>query len=169
MRIGRMSGTIGTAYAARGEFESNWCGRANVLPSDHLCDRESRWTERRSSAPSERITGSRASQGLCAKSNAIRVRKFEWIDGFGVSTSEKWRANRETRGRLLCLEVTDGLDSAATERSGAECETDVRCVYVVTYLVDPASSHMLVSKIKPCMSQYKRSFCETANGSLKQL
>jgi hypothetical protein len=22
------------------------------------------------------------------------------------------------------------------------------------YLVDPASSHMLVSKIKPCMSQY---------------
>ncbi len=23
-------------------------------------------------------------------------------------------------------------------------------------LVDPASSHMLVSKIKPCMSKYKR-------------
>ena len=37
------------------------------------------------------------------------------------------------------------------------------------YLVDPASSHMLVSKIKPCMSQYKLSFGETANGSLKQL
>ena len=26
------------------------------------------------------------------------------------------------------------------------------------YLVDPASSHMLVLRIKPCMSQYKR-FC----------
>ena len=25
----------------------------------------------------------------------------------------------------------------------------------VSYLVDPASSHMLVSKIKPCMSKYK--------------
>ena len=25
------------------------------------------------------------------------------------------------------------------------------------YLVDPASSHMLVSKIKPCMSKYKQS------------
>eukprot|EP00415_Alexandrium_ostenfeldii_P003720 UN3720 len=37
------------------------------------------------------------------------------------------------------------------------------------YLVDPASSHMLVSKIKPCMSQYKHSFGKTANGSLKQL
>ena len=36
-------------------------------------------------------------------------------------------------------------------------------------LVDPASSHMLVSKIKPCMSQYKTLYVETANGSLKQL
>ena len=38
-----------------------------------------------------------------------------------------------------------------------------------TNLVDPPSSHMLVSKIKPCMSQYKSSYVETANGSLKQL
>ena len=36
-------------------------------------------------------------------------------------------------------------------------------------LVDPASSHMLVSKIKPCMSQHKLQYGETANGSLKQL
>ncbi len=39
----------------------------------------------------------------------------------------------------------------------------------VSYLVDPASSHMLVSKIKPCMSKYKHLYCETANGSLNQL
>ena len=38
-----------------------------------------------------------------------------------------------------------------------------------SYLVDPASSHMLVSKIKPCMSQYRLSHSETANGSLNQL
>ncbi len=38
-----------------------------------------------------------------------------------------------------------------------------------SYLVDPASSHMLVSKIKPCMSKYKQLYCETANGSLHQL
>jgi hypothetical protein len=37
------------------------------------------------------------------------------------------------------------------------------------YLVDSASSHMLVSKIKPCMSKFKQSYCETANGSLNQL
>ena len=35
-------------------------------------------------------------------------------------------------------------------------------------LVDPASSHMLVSKIKPCMSQYQLLHGNTANGSLKQ-
>ena len=39
----------------------------------------------------------------------------------------------------------------------------------VNYLVDPASSHMLVSKIKPCMSQCRPSYGETANGSLNQL
>ena len=43
-------------------------------------------------------------------------------------------------------------------------------VDVRSYLVDPASSHMLVSKIKPCMSKYKQHlYCETANGSLNQL
>ena len=37
-------------------------------------------------------------------------------------------------------------------------------------LVDSASSHTLVSKIKPCMCKYKRIYTdETANGSLYQL
>ena len=34
-------------------------------------------------------------------------------------------------------------------------------------LVDPASSHMLVSKIKPCMSQYQLLHGNIANDSLK--
>ena len=60
-----------------------------------------------------------------------------------------------------------------------ECVVVSRCVVVVllskqhigaygSYLVDPASSHMLVSKIKPCMSKYKPLHGETANGSLNQ-
>lgn len=32
----------------------------------------------------------------------------------------------------------------------------VRATAKDSYLVDPASSHMLVSKIKPCMSKYKQ-------------
>ena len=37
------------------------------------------------------------------------------------------------------------------------------------YLVYTASSHMLVSKIKPCKCKYELSYSETANGSLNQL
>ncbi len=40
--------------------------------------------------------------------------------------------------------VSDGLFVSNACRSGD-----------FGYLVDPASSHMLVSKIKPCMSKYK--------------
>ena len=36
-------------------------------------------------------------------------------------------------------------------------------------LVDPASSHMLVLKIKPCMFKFIPLNGETANGSLNQL
>lgn len=43
------------------------------------------------------------------------------------------------------------------------------CSHRSSYLVDPASSHMLVSKIKPCMSKYTPLHGKTANGSLNQL
>ena len=39
----------------------------------------------------------------------------------------------------------------------------------VCNLVDPASSDMLVSKIKPCMCKCLLIYCGTANGSIKQL
>ncbi len=42
-------------------------------------------------------------------------------------------------------------------------------IYKNIILVDPASSYMLVSKIKPCMSKYKQIKSETAKGSLYQL
>ena len=35
-----------------------------------------------------------------------------------------------------------------------------------SYLVDPASNHMLVSEINPCMSKFTLFHGETANGSL---
>ena len=57
----------------------------------------------------------------------------------------------------------DGLRDQACGTSGS------RGCFDGSYLVDSASSHMLVSKIKPCMSKYKQSYCETANGSLNQL
>ena len=54
-------------------------------------------------------------------------------------------------------------------RQGADASAEHCCAGGDRNLVDPASSHMLVSKIKPCMSQYKLLYGETANGSLKQL
>lgn len=36
-------------------------------------------------------------------------------------------------------------------------------------LVDPASSHMRVLRIKPCLSEYKLFYGEAEHGSLKQL
>ena len=46
---------------------------------------------------------------------------------------------------------------------------DPVCDFSDSYLVDPASSYMLVSKIKPCKSKYKSLYDKTADGSLKQL
>ena len=40
--------------------------------------------------------------------------------------------------------------------AGADRGNAVGVVGISSYLVDPASSHMLVSKIKPCMSKYKQ-------------
>ena len=46
---------------------------------------------------------------------------------------------------------------------------DIQFELLFCYLVDPASSDMLVLKIKPCMCKYKWNSSETANGSLYQL
>lgn len=81
------------------------------------------------------------------------------------------------RDRHAALGTADGTaPSAAPGRSDARGEpapaTRARALAAVVdprSLVDPASSHMLVSKIKPCMSKYKQLYGETANGSLNQL
>ena len=63
------------------------------------------------------------------------------------SVELRWILNMErddelhvTKASTCCMRVDDGRES------GSES----------SYLVDPASSHMLVSKIKPCMSKYKQ-------------
>ena len=48
--------------------------------------------------------------------------------------------------KFLCFGIRKGIPFDGNPlKEGAEG----------SYLVDPASSHMLVSKIKPCMSKYK--------------
>ena len=62
---------------------------------------------------------------------------------------------------LLCVLVIKSLLCCKVQLAGPPAYD--------SYLVDSASSHMLVSKIKPCMSKYKQLYSETANGSLNQL
>ena len=62
---------------------------------------------------------------------------------------------------------TRGSLTSSPRTPSAACEAQL--TRNNSYLVDPASSHMLVSKTKPCMSKYTPSHGETANGSLNQL
>ena len=92
-----------------------------------------------------------------------------------------WTATRKTPralrrpqafGPLSCL-VHGGEPArreSAAALTGAACLARALCLFTLRRnLVDPASSHTLVSKIKPCMSKYKHLYRETANGSLYQL
>ncbi len=60
------------------------------------------------------------------------------------------------------LRICDELQPRESAREGATTEVlrwwrrESLAVSDSSYLVDPASSHMLVSKIKPCMSKYKQ-------------
>lgn len=84
----------------------------------------------------------------------------------------------ENRGHDLLL-VTGGEEQEKKRpghpllphrrRCAERASVHEHCRQMWPYLVDPASSHMLVSKIKPCMSKYILLHSETANGSLNQL
>jgi hypothetical protein len=59
------------------------------------------------------------------------------------------RPRRGPRGGRVSLGTASVNTLPLSERSGL-------LAFKGSYLVDPASSHMLVSKIKPCMSKYKQ-------------
>ena len=67
------------------------------------------------------------------------------------------------RGELRCpgASAPGGPNPAVAPCSGGDASWSVACAPPTGpsrgYLVDSASSHMLVSKIKPCMSKYKHS------------
>ena len=86
----------------------------------------------------------------------------------GLASSVK----RSLSGRLATSVVTLlGITTSVYfgGRADAVWSSGPRVGVQDSYLVDSASSHMLVSKIKPCMSKYKQLYRETANGSLNRL
>ena len=76
------------------------------------------------------------------------------------SLSVVWRPSCRCRvrvGKKVRLGLADcNVPRVRRSASGRDSTLKERIrVVLVSYLVDPASSHMLVSKIKPCMSKYK--------------
>ena len=69
----------------------------------------------------------------------------------------------QTQTRLHAVAASDAAATSSVVDARAPAE---RVARFGSYLVDPASSHMLVSKIKPCMSKHKLLHSEAANGSL---
>ena len=82
-----------------------------------------------------------------------------------VEQAQAWRA----RLRLFYPTLHHARHDTSAFRPIPTKQSRNRKKVAGTYLVDPASSHMLVSKIKPCMSKYILLHSETANGSLNQL
>ena len=82
-----------------------------------------------------------------------------WEGGHGRSRLSKavpWVLEGVWKG-LYCLVTNAGSGGEACLGPGRVCMGPSGTVpRKDSYLVDPASSHMLVSKIKPCMSKYKQ-------------
>src|ERR1700709_2198776 len=120
---------------------------------------------------SQRLHGGSASAAEGPPGNSVGAIGWPW----GPSPSPRRRegppgSGRSSRPRpppeVLC---PSGRAAASRAAASLKAGRPPRGGPHDSYLVDSASSHMLVSKIKPCMSKYKQLYCETANGSLNQL
>lgn len=109
--------------------------------------------------PSHAVRGANPQAGLASRvllapscEGAVRERWLGFsdsVDAAGTGPSPICPQTRSLRTTAVLA-----LDPAAPLRAGpGSCDAGVaeEC-----YLVDPASSHMLVSKIKPCMCKYEQ-------------
>ena len=107
------------------------------------------------------------------------VRPFRAI--YTMLCTQNCRMHVHSAGACLCCfrnDIVSGFRFSCTRISMlkrfalsaiAYTHEHMRLLLQFENLVDPASSHMLVSKIKPCMCVYRFLYCETANCSLIQL
>ena len=98
------------------------------------------------------------------RTNSVRLHLFDGSDNCRptnllVTVASVFIERRASGNRSAFARFSTECEAstrAAAKHVAATCEP---VVFVVggqrSYLVDPASSHMLVSKIKPCMSKHK--------------
>ncbi|PLB42829.1 hypothetical protein P170DRAFT_132606 [Aspergillus steynii IBT 23096] len=94
--------------------------------------------------------------GFCARTGSWRATQCGQLDGRMCAAGTPGRRC----DRAPCAPLPEFNTYKHTALSGlcgstSAGNTPGRVLYVPRYLVDSASSHMLVSKIKPCMSKYK--------------
>jgi hypothetical protein len=97
-----------------------------------------------------------ASLGVLASSCdvAVRERRLGFLDSVNaVGTGSSWPPICPERCSLRMTAALASDPAAPVRARAGSCDAGVaeEC-----YLVDPASSHMLVSKIKPCMCKYEQ-------------
>ena len=90
-----------------------------------------------------------------------KLKSFSIPSDFPEGGSAKHYQKNKNKNPAYFLHLSSKLEDYLLDFS---FQRELHC-----YLVNHASSHMLVSKIKSCMSTYKHLYCETANGSLNQL
>jgi hypothetical protein len=111
-----------------------------------------------------------ASLFLCWELSERRtVWKICWLSE-GPSALENVSGEKKCPRAILDEDVVAPLLPTRTlwclSLRGGCCLLFLKSLKAASYLVDPSSSHMLVSKIKPCMSKYNPLEGETAKGSL---
>ena len=103
-------------------------------------------TLQRSTLPEGPVTGSRARRCPSVGHSCARLCKTSPDGSFTLRERGPPTVWRRPSGGV-------SLPSSLRPRTGRRGKVPPACD---SYLVDPASSHMLVSKTKPCMSKYKR-------------
>jgi hypothetical protein len=159
-------GWLDSAHLRRREHPSPWnpiSQRADARRADVWWGGGSSW-----GAFSVGKTGRMGTADRSVVSVRSRARTQQAPASLVPKAYKSWPASRvpTRRAGLNCAETGACADSLATLLAPAGWRLRPP---QDSYLVDSASSHMLVSKIKPCMSKYKQTYCETANGSLNQL
>src|ERR1700733_8784223 len=90
----------------------------------------------------------------------LTIRRYAAFRAAPLSSGRPFAGSLQRRGRSASLRGPGELfNPEACETGGLGLTVSrggIRRGRSDSYLVDPASSHMLVSKIKPCMSKYKQ-------------
>lgn len=118
------------------------------------------------SPPYAGVGGGGTHGGPRQPSNGGRMRLSALIGCRGLARARGCRGFEEGRGsaaprssarlRLGYLRMNDAPPADGPSSRAREGAPAARTSWRVCYLVDPASSHMLVSKIKPCMCKYEQ-------------